>query len=93
HNATYARAEVVPDTVIDQEAHTAEVTFELRPGSETTFGPITIEGEKLVNERAIRRQLRIRPGDPYNADELKESVDAIYGLGMFRAVTPRVLNP
>jgi outer membrane protein assembly factor BamA len=83
----------VPDTVIDKEAHTAEVTFELRPGTETTFGPITIEGEKLVNERAIRRQLRIRPGDPYNANELKESVDAIYGLGMFRAVTPRVLNP
>ena len=23
----------------------------------------------------------------------KESVDAIYGLGMFQAVTPRVLNP
>ena len=69
------------------------VTFELHPGTETTFGPITIEGEKLVNERAIRRQLRIQPGDPYNADELKESVDAIYGLGMFRAVTPRVLNP
>ena len=93
HNATYARAEVVPDAVVDKEAHTAEVTFELHPGTETTFGPITIEGEKLVNEGAIRRQLRIRPGDPYNADELKESVDAIYGLGMFRAVTPRVLNP
>ena len=25
--------------------------------------------------------------------ELEESVDAIYGLGMFQAVTPRVLNP
>ena len=93
HNATYARAEVVPNAVVDKEAHTAVVTFELHPGTETTFGPITIEGEKLVNERAIRRQLRIRPGDPYNADELKESVDAIYGLGMFQAVTPRVLNP
>ena len=40
HNATYARAEVVPDTVVDQEVHTAVVTFELHPGTETTFGPI-----------------------------------------------------
>jgi outer membrane protein assembly complex protein YaeT len=93
HNATYARAKVVPNTEVDKEAHTAVVTFELYPGAQTTFGPITIEGEALVNERAIRRQLRIRPGDPYNAEELKESVDAVYGLGMFQAVTPRVLNP
>jgi outer membrane protein assembly complex protein YaeT len=93
YNATYARAAVVPDTMIDEEAHTAEVTFALQPGTATTFGPITIEGERLVHEHAIRRQLRIQPGDPYNADELKKSVDAIYGLGMFRAVTPLVLNP
>jgi outer membrane protein assembly complex protein YaeT len=93
HNATYARAEILPSTVVDKESHTAVVTFELRPGTQTTFGPVTIEGEKLVNERAIRRQLRIRRGDPYSADQLKESVDAIYDLGMFQAVTPRVLNP
>jgi outer membrane protein assembly complex protein YaeT len=93
HNATYARAAVVPNTVVDPEAHTAVVTFELHPGAPTTFGPITIEGEQQVKERAIRRQLRIREGDPYNATELQESVDAIQGLGMFQAVTPRVLNP
>jgi outer membrane protein assembly complex protein YaeT len=93
HNATYARAAVVPNTTVDTEAHTAEVTFELRPGTPTTFGPITIEGENLVNERAIRRQLRIRPGDPYNTDDLQESIDAVYDLQMFQAVTPRVLNP
>jgi outer membrane protein assembly complex protein YaeT len=93
HNATYARSEIIPNTEVDPEAHTAVVTFELRPGAPTTFGQITIEGEQQVNERAIRRQLRIREGDPYNATELQESVDVIYGLGMFQAVTPRVLNP
>jgi outer membrane protein assembly complex protein YaeT len=93
HNATYARSEIIPHTVVDRETHTAVVTFELHPGAPTTFGPITIEGEQQVKERAIRRQLRIREGDPYNATELQESVDAIQGLGMFQAVTPRVLNP
>jgi outer membrane protein assembly complex protein YaeT len=93
HNATYARSEIIPNTEVDPEAHTAVVTFELRPGAPTTFGQITIEGEQQVKERAIRRQLRIREGDPYNATELQESVDAIHGLGMFQAVTPRVLNP
>jgi outer membrane protein assembly complex protein YaeT len=91
-NATYARAGVIPSTSVDHETHTAVVTFDLRPGSPTTFGQMTIEGEQLVNERAIRRQLRVREGEPYLADELKASVDAIYGLGMFQAVTPRLLN-
>jgi outer membrane protein assembly complex protein YaeT len=93
HNATYARAQVVPNTTVDAETHTAVVTFELRPGSPTTFGQITIEGEEQVKERAIRRQMSIQPGDPYNAEALQESVDAIFGLRMFQAVTPRVLNP
>jgi outer membrane protein assembly complex protein YaeT len=92
-NATYARAAVIPDTVVDHEAHTAVVTFDLRPGAPTTFGQVTIEGEHQVKERAIRRQLLIREGEPFLADDLKESVNAVNGLGMFRAVTPRVLNP
>jgi outer membrane protein assembly complex protein YaeT len=92
-NATYARAEVIPDTTVDWETHLAVVTFALHPGAPTTFGAITIEGEHLVKERAIRRQLRIRQGDPYLTARLNESVDAVYGLGMFQAVTPRVLNP
>ena len=93
NDATYARAQVIPNTTVDWETHMAEVTFELRPGAPTTFGEITIEGEQLVKERAIRRQLRIRQGDPYQAKLLDESVDAVFGLGMFQAVTPRVLNP
>jgi outer membrane protein assembly complex protein YaeT len=92
HNATYARAEIIPDTVVDREAHTAVVTFELRPGSPTAFGRITIEGEALVNERAIRRQLRMREGQPYQAGDVQDSIDAIYDLRMFQGVTPRVLN-
>jgi outer membrane protein assembly complex protein YaeT len=93
HDATYARAHVIPNTTVDWQTHLAEVTFELRPGDRTTFGEITIEGEHLVKERAIRRQLLIRQGDPYQAKLLDESVDAVFGLGMFQAVTPRVLNP
>jgi outer membrane protein assembly complex protein YaeT len=93
HDVTYARAQVIPNTTVDREAHTAVVTYELRPGSPTTFGRITIEGAEQVDEHAIRRQLRIRPGDPYQISDLEDSVDAVYGLGVFQAVTPRVLNP
>jgi outer membrane protein insertion porin family/translocation and assembly module TamA len=92
HNASYARAQVVPRTEVDLQAHTAVVTFELRPGARTAFGNVAIEGEQQVQERAIRRQLTIREGQLYSADAVATSADAIYGLGMFQAVTPRMRN-
>jgi outer membrane protein assembly complex protein YaeT len=92
HNASYARARIVPETEVDPQAHTAAVTFTLHPGDPTVFGPVTIEGEQLVYERAIRRQRTFEPGQPYSAKAIDTSAEAIYGLGMFQAVTPRMLN-
>jgi outer membrane protein assembly complex protein YaeT len=89
----YARAEVTPHTKVDPQQHTAAVTFTLQPRQRTTFGDITIKGAKRVRKGAIRRQLKIASGDIYNEKRLTDSVDAIYGMGMFQSVTPRALNP
>jgi outer membrane protein assembly complex protein YaeT len=45
-----------------------------------------------VNEQAIRRQLEIQTGDLYNPEKIENSADNVYGMGMFRAVTPRPAN-
>ena len=92
HDASYARAEVVPHTAVDPQAHTAEVSFELRPDGRTTIGHISIQGAQQVEEPAIRRQLTIEEGQLYSNKEITASADAIYRLGMFQAVTPRLLN-
>jgi outer membrane protein assembly complex protein YaeT len=92
-DAGYARAQVIPRTEVDSEQHTATVTFTLDPESETVFGRIAIKGEQQVEEQAIRHQLTIREGQRTSAKDLNASADAIYSLGMFQAVTPRVLNP
>ncbi len=88
----YARARVVPRTEVDFDTHKAIVTVELQPGELTPLGAITISGEELVKERAIRRQLRIQTGDLYNPDKLKRTEDAIFGMGMFRSVTSQKTN-
>lgn len=92
HDAGYARAQVIPHTEVDPQAHTASVTFTREPGQLTTFGPTAITGEQQVEEQAIRRQLRFHEGERYSEEALTMSTDAIYGLGMFRAVTPRARN-
>jgi outer membrane protein insertion porin family/translocation and assembly module TamA len=93
HNAHYARADVVPSTKVDPQARTAVVTFELVPEAPTRFGRVTITGEQAVSNRAIRRQLTFKEGQWYSDTEVTASADAIYGLGAFQAVIPRVLNP
>src|SRR5262245_12015839 len=93
HDASYGRAEIVPRTEVDPEQHTAAVTFTLVPGAQTAFGHITIQGERQVEERAIRHQLTIHEGQRFSDKALTASTDAIYNLGMFQAVTPRALNP
>jgi outer membrane protein insertion porin family/translocation and assembly module TamA len=90
--AGYARARVVPRTEVDAQAHTATVTYTLHPGARTAFGRITIKGARRVDEQAIRRKLTIHEGQIYSAKKLTESAEAIFGLGMFQAVTPRARN-
>jgi outer membrane protein insertion porin family/translocation and assembly module TamA len=92
HDAGYARAQIVPRTEVDPQLHRATVAFQLYPGTRTVFGRITIKGAQQVDPRAIRRKITVREGELYSADKLTESTDAIYGLGMFQAVTPRALN-
>jgi outer membrane protein assembly complex protein YaeT len=92
-DAGYARAQVLPHTEVDPQAHTAVVTFTLQSGARTSFGQLTITGEQQVKELAIQRQLTIKEGQLYSATELADAADAIYELGMFQAVTPKALNP
>ena len=91
-NAGYARAEVRPQTEVDTQNHTASVTFELVPSELTEFGSVTIQGANQVQESTIRRALKIRQGERYRVDDITDSTDDIYNLGMFLAVTPRAEN-
>ena len=91
-NQGYARARVIPRTEVDTTAHEAKVSFTLEPSEKTPLGQVAITGHKLVNEKAIRRQLEIQTGDLYNPEKIENSTENVYGMGMFRAVTPRLTN-
>jgi outer membrane protein assembly complex protein YaeT len=91
-NAGYARAQLVPHTEVDAERHEAIVTYTLEPGRRTYIGGISIEGLDRVPEYVIRRQLDIEKGDAYSIKALRDNQTRLYDLGMFRSVTPRLLN-
>ena len=92
-SAGYARATVTPHTEVDRKAHEAFIRFTLEAGERTAFGQVTIRGAANVKPEAIRRRVAFKRGDVYRPGDVTDSQAAIYDLGMFRAVTPRSLNP
>jgi outer membrane protein insertion porin family len=91
-NSGYARAQVVPNTEVDAEHHEAIITYTLEPGQRAYIGGISVEGSDRVPEYVIRRQLDIEQGDAYSVKALKDNQIRLYDLGMFRSVTPRLMN-
>ena len=91
--AGYARASVQPHTEVDRSTRQAFVRYTVKAGERTFFGQVTVKDAASVKPEAIRRRLTFRPGDVYSPASVIDSQAAIYDLGMFRAVTPRSLNP
>jgi outer membrane protein assembly complex protein YaeT len=82
----------VPATEVDEETHTARITFTLKPGQKVNFGEITIAGTKQVEDYVVQRQLAISEGDRYSGSRVQDSQEDIFNLDLFRAVTPRIKN-
>ena len=50
------------------------------------IGLINISGNTRTLDYVIRRELKLLEGDPFNAQKLKESIQAIRRLGYFTSV-------
>lgn len=57
------------ELVIDRLTRTADVDLHMQTGERYSFGEITI-AQDVIHERAMRRLLRMQPGDPYTLDAL-----------------------
>ncbi|HKQ69654.1 MAG TPA: POTRA domain-containing protein, partial [Polyangiaceae bacterium] len=82
----YAYADVTPRAVVDLGPRTADLAFQIDPGIECKFGPITFEGLDDLPEKLIRRTFGVESGEPYEADDLDLGRRALVELGVFASV-------
>lgn len=73
------RLEIAPGSSEKQRV----LRLEAEPGTLATFGPIEITGNPTVDDSIVRRQLTIRPGQPYRQSGLRESQRRLYNIEMF----------
>ena len=83
----FADAVITPSTKVDSAADSASLSFRVDPKRRVTIGEVRIEGVEKISELAIRRSLRIAPGDVFRRSRIAQSQRALYESALFRRAT------
>jgi outer membrane protein insertion porin family len=81
HGYAYAKVEA---TEQDAGQDRVALTFTATPGPATTFGAITVVGAQTIEDRIVRRQLVIQPGQPYTQRQITQSQRRLAGLEILK---------
>jgi outer membrane protein insertion porin family len=87
HGRPFARAE--PRRQETAEAGMAAVRFVVSEGPEATVGEVRIKGNTFTQDRIIRRELEIFPGDIYDSRRVATSDRNLRRRGLFEKVNIR----
>ena len=83
-NQGYAFVQVTAVPHIDLEARSAELDLLIEPGPLGYVSSIDLDGNQLVTDRILLRELPFEVGDRYSSKELREGQQELFGLNLFR---------
>ena len=79
----YIHAQVDVDVRYDRELHLLDVTLRVTEGPKVRVEQIRIEGNDKTQEKVIRRELSIYPGEYFDSDEIQASLARLGRLRYF----------
>jgi len=82
----YIFAQVEPETVLDPATKAMQVTYRITEGELAYIGRIDIRGNSRTKDVVIRRELRVKPGEPFSGEALRRSRERLYNLGYFEEI-------
>ena len=83
---SYAFANIEPTLKRDRDKKTIDIEFVVNETPRIFIDQIKIFGNTRTIDEVIRRELRIRDGDPYNNNKINRSKQRIENLGFFEKV-------
>jgi outer membrane protein insertion porin family len=92
-DAGYRQGQVTTDVQYGEDRSLARVRLVLQPGTQTRLQRIVIAGLERTREVVVRRELRLREGEPLGLSQVIESQKRIAQLGLFDRVTLREIDP
>ncbi|DAB40234.1 MAG TPA: outer membrane protein assembly factor BamA [Sulfurovum sp. UBA12169] len=85
-NLGYAYAKVSPQMNKNAEEKMINLQYVIQPGEKVIINDVLISGNDSTKDRVIRRYIYLAPGDLYNAEDLKDSKNALGRTGFFESV-------
>lgn len=79
----YIQSSVKPVIDFTEQPGQVDVTFQVDEGRAVTVGEIRIEGNRLTQDKVVRRELRFYPEEPVNTKLIEKAETRLKGLGLF----------
>lgn len=89
YNQGYLFANILP-TEVPVSEDTVDIKIRINEGSVVRVKEIIIKGNTKTNEKVVRREFKIFPGDVFNRSKLERSVRDVWVLNYFANVVPDV---
>lgn len=85
-NHGYAFVDIQPKLERETEKKLANLTYTIKPGPRVYVERINITGNVRTLDEVLRREFRLKEGDPYNTAKLQRSEQRINNLNFFEKV-------
>lgn len=83
----YINASIVPETHLDDQTKRVDITLHIVEHELTYVSRVEVRGNRRTQDKVIRRELRIYPGDPFDGASIRRSIERLYNLGFFEEVS------
>ncbi len=74
-------------TVVHMERGVVDLIYDISEGKPFRTGEINIKGNSATQDKVVRRELHIQPGQLYNSGELQDAMDRLKSLPEFSNAT------
>jgi len=89
----YIRVQVKPDFTQDAAKGIVDINYQITEGEVVYVDHIGIEGNTHTKDYVIRREIKLKEGEPFNSVLARKSVERLYNLGFLDNVDVDVQQP
>jgi len=89
HDNGYPFFEVKRQLDLDTTIRKVDIHYEINPQEKAYFGETTIEGDSIVEERFVRKQLKFTPGEIYSQEKIEQTQQKLFNTDIFSYVVIR----
>jgi len=86
-NKGYIFAQIKPLSFVNPQTGFVDITFRIKENELIYVRMVDVRGNTKTKDKVIRRELRIKPGEPFDGERLKRSRENLQNLGFFEEVS------